>query len=268
LKLSIVTISYNQCEFLERTIRSVIEQRGVEVEYIIVDAGSTDGSRDIIQAYHPHFAHVVLEPDAGPADGLNKGFALASGDVYGFLNSDDTLEVGALAEVATWFEQHRDIDVVSGHAWIIDRHDSRLRRAWSEPYGRLTVAYGAAIQIQPSTFFRRGAYLATGGFNLQNRSSWDSELMVDLYLSGAQFGIIDKFLSCYRLHEVSITNSGALDAHMKAWSTRRFERLMAREPIGMDRFMKLAFCAVKHARRPAALFERLRYGKVYRRGIR
>jgi glycosyltransferase involved in cell wall biosynthesis len=268
LKFSIVTISFNQREFLERAIRSVIEQHGVEIEYIIVDPGSTDGSRDIIEAHRPHFAHVILERDAGPADGLNKGFALATGDVYGFLNSDDTLEAGALAEVATWFEQHRDIDVVSGHAWISDRDDSRLRRIWSEPFERLPVAYGAAILIQPSTFFRRGAYLASGGFNVQNRSNWDGELMVDLYLSGARFAIIDAFLSCYRLHDVSITNSGVLDAQIRAWSAKRFEKLMGREPDGADRFVSLALRAAKHARRPAAFVERLRYGPVYRRGIR
>ena len=268
MKFSIVTISFNQREFLETAIRSVIGQHGVEIEYIIVDAGSTDGSRDIIEAYRPHFAHMVLEKDAGPADGLNKGFALATGDIYSFLNSDDTLEPGALAEVAAWFEQHRDIEVVSGHGWITDRHGSRLRRIWSEPFERLPVAYGASIRVQPSTFIRRRAYLATAGFNAQNRSNWDSELMVDLHLSGARFGIMDKFLSCYRLHEVSITNSGALEAEMEAWSARRFARLMGRGPIRMDRFIRLAFRAAKHARRPAALFERLRYGPVYRRGIR
>jgi glycosyltransferase involved in cell wall biosynthesis len=267
LKFSIVTISFNQREFLERTIRSVIEQRGVEVEYIIVDAGSTDGSRDIIEAYRPHFAHVVLERDEGPGDGLNKGFALATGDVFGFLNSDDTLEPGALAEVAAWLEQHRDVDVVSGHAWVTDRHDSRLRRVWSEPFERLSVAYGAAIQVQPSTFIRRTAYLATGGFNPKNRSCWDSELMVDLYLAGARFGLIDKFLSCYRLHEVSITNSGALEDQTRAWSALRFSRLMGRAPVGADRFVRLAFRAAKHAFGPVALLERLRYGPVYRRGI-
>jgi glycosyltransferase involved in cell wall biosynthesis len=267
LKFSIVTISFNQREFLERTIKSVIGQQGVEVEYIIVDPGSTDGSRDIIEAYRSHFAHVILEKDAGPADGLNKGFVLATGDVYGFLNSDDTLEPGALAEIATWLEEHADIGVVSGHAWITDRDDRLLRRAWSEPFERLSVAYGAAIQIQPSTFIRRAAYLATAGFNPKNRSNWDSELMVDLYLAGARFGIIEKFLSCYRLHEVSITNSGSLESQMKLWSDRKFVRLMGREPIGTDRFARLAFRVAKHARRPFALFERLRYGPVFRRGV-
>jgi glycosyltransferase involved in cell wall biosynthesis len=268
LKFSIVTISFNQREFLERTIKSVIGQQGVEVEYIIVDPGSTDGSRDIIEAYRSHFAHVILEKDAGPADGLNRGFALATGDVYGFLNSDDTLEPGALAVVATWLEEHTDIDVVSGHSWITDRDDRHLRVAWSERFERLPVAYGAAIQIQPSTFIRRAAYLATAGFNPKNRSNWDSELMVDLYLAGARFRIIERILSCYRLHGASITNSGSLDEKLRLWSTRRFERLMGRKPVGTDRFVSLAFRTAKYVRRPAAFFERLRRGPVYRRGVR
>lgn len=100
MKFSIVTISFNQREFLERTINSVIGQDGVEIEYIIVDPGSTDGSRDIIERYRPYFAHVILEKDAGPADGLNKGFAVATGEIYGYLNSDDMFEPGALATVA------------------------------------------------------------------------------------------------------------------------------------------------------------------------
>jgi glycosyltransferase involved in cell wall biosynthesis len=267
LKFSIVTISFNQREFLERTIKSVIEQKGVEIEYIVVDPGSTDGSRDIIEAYRAHFAHVIFERDAGPADGLNKGFALATGDIYAYLNSDDTLEPGALAEVAAWFEQHPDVDVVSGHGWVTDRDDSRLRRVWSDRFERLPVAYGAAIQIQPSSFIRRAAYLGTAGFNVENRSNWDSELFVDLYLSGSRFGMIEKFLSCYRLHAVSITNSGALEAKIKGWSARRFEKLMGRESSQADRLVGMALRVAKYARRPVALVERLRYGPVYRRGV-
>jgi glycosyltransferase involved in cell wall biosynthesis len=268
LKFSIVTVSFNQGEFLERAIKSVIAQVGVEIEYIVVDPGSTDGSRDIIDFYRSHFAHVILEKDAGPADGLNKGFALATGDIYGYLNSDDTLEPGALAAVAEWFEHHNDIDVGCGHAWVTDRHDNRLRRVWSERFERLPVAYGAAIQIQPSTFIRRRAYLACGGFNAKNRSSWDGELLVDLYLSGARFAMIDAFLSCYRLHETSITNSGALEAQKKLWAERRFEKLVRRKWAWRDQFVAMALRMIKHVRNPKALGERVARGPVYRRGVR
>lgn len=267
MKFSIVTISYNQREFLERAIVSVIEQDGVEIEYIIVDPGSTDGSRDIIEKYRPRFAHVVLEKDAGPADGLNKGFALASGDVYAFLNSDDMFEPGAFRQVADWFDKHPSIDVVSGHAWVITGDDLRLRRVWSDPFQPAPVAYGAAIQIQPSTFIRRSAYLAAGGFNVGNRSNWDAELMVELYRSGARFGIIDRFLSSYRLHEISITNSGRLDDQIRAHAASRFATLMGRQYGSADHFLRMAFLVQKYARRPAALVERLRRGPIYRRGV-
>jgi glycosyltransferase involved in cell wall biosynthesis len=267
MKFSIVTISYNQRNFLERAIRSVIEQDGIEVEYIIVDPGSTDGSRDIIEKYRSHFAHVVYEKDSGPADGLNKGFALATGDVYAFLNSDDMFESGAFRQVAEWLGKHPDIDVVSGHAWVINGDDLRLRRVWSDPFQRMPVAYGAAIQIQPSTFIRQAAYLASGGFNSRNRSNWDAELMVELYRSGARLGIIDRFLSSYRLHEVSITNSGRLDELIKAHAASRFATLMGRQYGRADRLVRIAFLLQKYARRPAALIERLRLGPIYRRGV-
>ena len=74
-RVSIVTISFNQEKFLERTIRSVLAQDYPEIEYIVVDPGSTDGSRDIIERYRDRIAHVIFEPDKGPSDGLNKGFA-------------------------------------------------------------------------------------------------------------------------------------------------------------------------------------------------
>ena len=94
MKLSIVTISFNQADYLEEAMVSILEQDYDDIEYIIVDAGSTDGSRDIIERYRDRIAVVVLEPDEGPADGLNKGFARASGDIYGYLNADDAFLPG------------------------------------------------------------------------------------------------------------------------------------------------------------------------------
>jgi glycosyltransferase involved in cell wall biosynthesis len=86
-KVSIVTISYNQCAFLERAIQSVLAQNYPEVEYIVVDPGSTDGSRDIIERYRSRISKLILEPDKGPVDGLNKGFSVATGEIYGYLNA-------------------------------------------------------------------------------------------------------------------------------------------------------------------------------------
>lgn len=265
MKFSVVTISFNQAEFLERTIQSVISQKGVEIDYIMVDPGSTDGSRDIIERYKDRFSHVILEKDRGPADGLNRGFAAATGDVFCYLNSDDTFEPDAFATAARYLGDHPEFDVVCGHAWVTDRQDRRLRRVWSEPYRPLLVAYGAAVQIQPSTFIRKAAFLRSGGFNVENRSNWDGELLLSLHQSGARIGIVDAFLSCYRLHETSITNSGALETRIRAWRRQQFERMMGRSFTRFDTHIARGLRMVKHISAPRAALERLSRGPIYRR---
>lgn len=267
MKFSVVTISFNQAEFLERAMNSVVEQTGVDLEYIVVDPGSTDGSRDIIKGYGDRVARTVFEPDNGPGDGLNKGFSLATGDVYCYMNSDDTFEPDAFKLVAAYFEAHPDVDVVLGHAWIIDHRDRRLRRTWSEPFRPLMVAYGAATQIQPSTFIRREAFIRSGGFNVANRSNWDGELLIDLFRTGARFAVIDAFLSSYRLHPTSITSSGRLDELSKSFSMRRFERLIGRPYAWYDRHVARIFRLYKHLKGPRALLERVRFGPIYRRDV-
>ena len=131
MKFSIVTISYNQARFLEQAIRSVIEQDYPDVEYIVVDPGSTDGSREIIERYRDRIDKIIFEPDNGPADGLNKGFARATGDIFGFLNSDDYLLPGALATVASEFATAPWKDVLSGHAVIVDADGREINRFYS-----------------------------------------------------------------------------------------------------------------------------------------
>src|SRR6266702_5290058 len=116
LKVSIVTISFNQAAFLERTILSVLNQDYSNIVYIVVDPCSTDGSRELIKRYESRIARTILDPDKGAADGLNKGFGAATGDIFGFLNSDDILYPGAVSAVVSVFIKSPATDVVSGHA--------------------------------------------------------------------------------------------------------------------------------------------------------
>ena len=268
MKFSVVTISFNQAEFLERTILSVVRQKCDELEYIIVDPGSTDGSRDIIERYRSYFSKIIYDKDRGAADGLNRAFVFATGDIYCYLNSDDTLQPEAFVRVARFMQGHPEYDVICGHAWVTDRDDKRLRRVWSEPYRRIAVAYGAAVQIQPSTFIRRQAYIKSGGFNADNKSGWDGELLDELYLSGASIGIIDEFISTYRLHGGSITNSGRLLAQMKKGREVRFERLMQRPSLPYDKYVSLLFRLWKHMNSPLATWERIAHGPIFNRGVK
>lgn len=210
MKISIVTISYNQAEFLEKAIQSVVGQKNeVDLEYIVVDAGSTDESRDIIAKYSKEIDHVILEPDEGPSDGLNKGFSLATGDIYGYLNADDEFISGALREVVEYFSMHPVVDVVSAHGEIIDKHDNVIQKCFSHRFNLQRYAEGNCVLVQQSTFFRAETFKATLGFNKQNRVSWDGELMVDMALNKAKFIRLHRYWSKFRVYNDSISGSGA-----------------------------------------------------------
>jgi glycosyltransferase involved in cell wall biosynthesis len=265
LKFSIVTISFNQAQFLERAIVSVLGQQAQNLEYIVVDPGSTDGSREIIERYREKLAHIVFDKDDGPADGLNKGFMRASGDIFCCLNSDDEFEPGAFAHIESYFNSRPQVDVVCGHAYIIDADGRRLRRVWSDPYNHTLVAYGAAIQIQPSTFIRAKAFRQVGGFNVKNRISWDGELLVDLALAGARIEVINQFLSAFRLHKGSITGAALHRELTLEQNLIRFSRLMGRPRTPRDRFISSLFFLVRQVRNPRAFLERVTKGGVYGR---
>lgn len=268
MKVSIVTISFNQAEFVERTILSVIEQRkDVDLEYIVIDAGSTDGSRDLIDKYRGQIDKIIFEADEGPSDGLNKGFSYATGDVFGFLNSDDSLYPGALKQAIDYLNQNPDIDVVSGHAYIIDGNDLVLRRSFSQPMALVRYAYGACIINQPSTFFRKAAFQKVSGFNKENRSNWDGELFVDMALHGLRFGVVNKFWSGYRLHSVSITASKKLDQAIQNYSARIFQKIMGRPRRSFDNWVGVFYKILRFLENPVALWERLMRGKIYGRTL-
>ncbi len=235
---SIVTISYNQAAFLERTIRSVLEQDYAPLQYIVVDGGSTDGSVDIVNRYRSRLDSVLLGPDSGPADGLNKGFAQATGEWLGFLNSDDTFLPGALQIVAAYVRRHPRAEFVSGHCWVTDANDRVLRKSYSDPFSVRRLAYDACILIQAATFFRRSLLEKAGGFNVQNRIAWDSELFLQFGMMGAKHGLIDEFLATYRLHPESITGANRVAASRGAIQDAYLRRYLGRELRPRDRHLR------------------------------
>lgn len=267
MRISIVTISYNQARFLEQAILSVLNQDYPDIEYVVVDPGSTDGSREIIEKYRCRISRVVLEQDAGAADGLNKGFYYCTGDIFCFVNSDDTLLPGTLIEVADYFSKHQDVDVVSGHGLVIDGDDNKLRRAYSDKYSLLRDAYGMSILVQPSTFFRRQIYERSGGFNISNRSNWDGELFYKMAMSGARFTLMNRYWSCYRIHSSSITGSKRQDAGRRVFCEKKFEEILGRKRKSIDRVAANFFRVYKHLSNPRALWERLAKGAIYGRAV-
>jgi glycosyltransferase involved in cell wall biosynthesis len=253
MKISIVTISYNQARFLRQTIESVLSQEGVDVEYIVVDGGSTDGSGDILREYSDRFANLIVRPDGGPAHGLNLGFHSATGDIFGYLNSDDLLLPGTLRHVVELFEQQQEVDVLYGDGILIDAGGRRRGTLLSSPWDVYKVALSAYHVVQPSTFMRRESFRRAGGFNEQNPSCWDRELLVDLALSGARFQHVAAPWAAFRLHGESITGSRRHADINKIQHQRIVVKAFGRPPVPADTVRRLLFRCQRRLLQPAVL---------------
>ncbi len=153
--VSIVTPSYNQASYLERTILSVIEQDYEAIEYIVIDGGSEDGSLEILKKYEHRLAYWESTPDKGQTDAINKGFAHANGQILAWLNSDDTYQPGAIAEVVQFMQAHPQAGLVYGDCNFINARDEVIGRfnARQTEYDRLLSGY---VHIpQQAAFWRR-----------------------------------------------------------------------------------------------------------------
>src|SRR5450631_2356794 len=173
MKFSIVTLAFKQREFLRQAIDSVLSQDYPEIEYIVVEPGSNDGSRELFEEYGDRIPHKIFEPDRGAADGLNKGFARATGDIFAFLNADDLLLPHAIRHVAEFLERNPECDMVMGDGFIVDQSGKTIRHVKATSFSISRYLLGGSNWMQQSTFFRRGAFQAVGGFNPENLSCWD-----------------------------------------------------------------------------------------------
>lgn len=155
-RITVVTPSYNQAAFLERTIRSVLDQGYQNLEYIIIDGGSTDGSVDIIRRYADRLAFWVSEPDRGQTDAINKGLRRATGEWVAWQNSDDIYYPGAFHDLAAAAAKHPQAGLIIGDMMLIDEHDHPLRDIrYVKPSYRASLAEGMLLANQASFWRRR-----------------------------------------------------------------------------------------------------------------
>jgi len=249
-RITIVTPSFNQGAFVEESIRSVLLQAYPDLELIVVDGGSTDGSVEATRKYSPWIAHWIVEGDTGPADALNKGFRLATGEILGFLNADDFLLPACLAGVAREFTTHSGADVVSGHGFLAKPSSELGPPSFSDRWDLARFAYGACILVQPATFFRGRAFQQVRGFNGKNQTCWDMELWADMALAGAAFRSVDEFWAAFRLHADSISRSPQL-RRQRLQDTRAVRQKMTGRPEAAgDRLYSLLYRVRKFSRHP------------------
>jgi len=178
MKISLVTVAYNAADTIEDTLRSVASQDHPHIEHIIVDGGSTDGTLEIVARYRDHLAKVVSEADDGIYDAMNKGIALATGDVVGTLNADDVYAHDrVVSQVAAAFAADPDLDAVYGDLLYVARDDTRkVVRYWqSQPY-RDGLFEKGWMPAHPTLFVTRRTYQRHGLFDLDFRIQSDFEL--------------------------------------------------------------------------------------------
>ena len=248
--ISIITISMNQGRYLPTAVNSVLSQRDVDLEYVIVDAGSTDGSREYLATLTDPRVRLLFEPDEGPADGLNKGVRSTTGVVVGYLNADDVYLAGALRGVDDVFRREPGVDVVYGDGWIVDGESRVVRHFESTPWGLRQYLFGGVSVLQQSTFFRRAAFDRTAGFNMLNATCWDGELLVDMALAGARFRHARADWSAFRLHREGISGSGRLEARYHEDRRGFVARAIGRGTSPVDPLLGVSARAAKLLRSP------------------
>jgi glycosyltransferase involved in cell wall biosynthesis len=205
-KFSIITPSFNQGQFIEQTILSVINQSYKNVEHIIIDGGSTDQSVTIIKKYEKHLTYWVGEKDTGQSHAINKGLAIASGDYIIWLNSDDYLEPNALEIVNAIFEANQDISIIHGKSRFFgEKIKSKIIGAEKKLQAHEYLPF---MQFpQPSCFLKKEVFFACNNLNQSLHYGMDFELIVKSVLLGFKIHQIEDVLSHYRLHANSKSNN-------------------------------------------------------------
>jgi glycosyltransferase involved in cell wall biosynthesis len=212
VRFSIVTPSFNQARFIRRTIESVLGQEGeFDLEYLLVDGGSTDGTAGILEEYGPRLQW-ISEPDHGQVDAINKGLERTTGDLVGWLNSDDVLLPGALQRAAAVFAMRPEVEWVHGRCRIIDEHDQVIR-GWVEAYKHFRAKRHTFETLlienyvnQMTVFWRRSLLEAVGVLDPRFPLAFDYELWLRFARRGAPI-YIDEPQACFRWYEASKSGS-------------------------------------------------------------
>lgn len=211
--ISVVMPSYNQVEYIERSIQSILDQAYPFLDLIIIDGGSTDGTVDVIRKHERHISYWVSEPDRGQSDALNKGFAGARGEIFGWLNSDDLYLPGAIQRAVETLVAHPEKGIVHGDWLTIDERDNVLSREYSFDFNLSHFKYeGFQVNAQ-AMFWRREVHERFGGFDVRLHRTMDYQMIVAFGINEGSdaFLRIPEPLGCFRRHTAQKTQ-GLSDA--------------------------------------------------------
>jgi len=254
--ISMATPSYNQAEFIGKTIRSVLEQGYANLEYVVQDGNSTDRTMEILEPYKKDLKHFESRSDNGQAHAINLGFQHTGGEIMAYLNSDDVLLPGALNFVADYFSKHPDVDAIYSHRVVIDENDQEIGR-WLMPRHDDQVIYWADYVPQETLFWRRRIWEKSGGrIDESYNFALDWDLLLRFQQSGAVIHRVPRFLAAFRVHGAQKTS-----AHINEVGAQEMQRIRERY-LGRRVTNEEVF---KHIR--GYLNQSIIYHKLYRLGI-
>lgn len=204
-RISVVTPSFNQAEFLERTLRSVLDQGYPNLEYIVIDGGSTDGSVEIIRRYADRLAFWISEADSGQTSAINKGLRRATGEWVAWQNSDDIYYPGVFHDLALAVSQHPKAELIIGDMMLINEHDHSLRDIrYVTPSYKALLAEGMVLTNQ-AAFWRRSLHEKIGLLNEEYHYAFDYEWFLRL-AQHAEGAHVPRIWGGYRLHGMTKTS--------------------------------------------------------------
>ena len=203
-RLTIVTPSYNQAQYLEQTLDSVLSQNYPNLEYLVIDGGSTDGSADILRRYDKHLTYWISEPDRGQTHAINKGMARATGEIRAYLNSDDYYLPGAFDAVARAWQQHPDTDLLHGRCRYVDETGHKIGEQMGDigSLAEILNVWGVWWRkrqfVQPEVFWSARIARRVGPFRESLYFAMDFDYWVRILAAGGQVRPLDRELTCFR----------------------------------------------------------------------
>jgi glycosyltransferase involved in cell wall biosynthesis len=211
VKISIIIPSFNQGQFIEETLLSIINQEGVDKEIIVIDGGSTDDTVNVIKKYEKHISFWISEDDKGQSEAINKGFIRATGDIICWLNSDDLFEKDALSKVFAFFEKNEDKMFVQGQ--VVNFSSKEEKTIPAERVDDREMIKRVAFH-QPGVFWRRGILKDSGFIDESLYYCMDYDLWMRFYFN-FELGYIDEPLARFRIHDSSKTNDNPIKMYFE-----------------------------------------------------
>lgn len=226
MKVSVVTPSYNQGQFIERTLASVARQRGAEIEHVVFDGGSTDNTVEVLSHFTPPVRWVSAK-DRGQTDAVNKGICATDGAIIGWLNSDDIYYPGAIDRVVRYFQEHPEVDVVYGKADHIGLDDLPFEEYPTEAWNFERLKYHCFL-CQPAVFFRRRVVEQYGLLDENLNYCMDYGYWIRLALAGVRFAYLEEKLAGSRIYPENKTMGSRMKVHAEI--NDMFRQLLGRVP--------------------------------------